>query len=139
MKKVRAFHEEHQNFESEVARKPRKARRVVSDETLEQYNLPLSDSVLGMSSVSYTHLQFKVFLCNLEAVRCRCHCLKAFVFLVLRKEYAITLKAAAPDTTAKLMQLCQSEPLGVFDDDYGRVRNIDTDLYNCLLYTSRCV
>lgn len=49
MKKVRAFHEEHQNFESEVARKPRKARRVVSDETLEQYNLPLSDSVLGMS------------------------------------------------------------------------------------------
>lgn len=27
------------------------------------------------------------------------------------------LKAAAPDTTAKLMQLCQSEPLGVFDDD----------------------
>ncbi len=35
MKKVRAFHEEHQNFESEVARKPRKARRVVSDETLE--------------------------------------------------------------------------------------------------------
>lgn len=25
--------------------------------------------------------QFKVFLCNLEAVRCRCHRLKAFVSL----------------------------------------------------------
>ena len=49
MKKVRAFHEEHQNFESEVARKPRKARRVVSDETLEKYNLPLEESVLTMS------------------------------------------------------------------------------------------
>ena len=56
--------------------------------------------------------------------------MKTFVFLVLRKEHAITLKAAAPDTAAKLMQLCQSEPLSVLDDDDGRVRNINADLYN---------
>ena len=48
MKKVRAFHEERQNLETEVGRK-RKSRRVVSLETLEQYNLPLSEAVMSMS------------------------------------------------------------------------------------------
>ena len=52
MKKVRAFHEEHQNFESEIGRKPRKSRRTVSEETLRQFNLPLSEAVLSMSYLS---------------------------------------------------------------------------------------
>ena len=48
MKKVRAFHEERQNLETELGRK-RKSRRVVSLEALEQYNLPLSETVMSMS------------------------------------------------------------------------------------------
>lgn len=46
MKSVRAFHQEHKGADTEVSRKPRKRRSSVSEEALEQYNQPLSETIL---------------------------------------------------------------------------------------------
>ena len=53
-----------------------------------------------------------------------------FLSLGLVHQYAIGLPFSTSDTTAQLMQLCQSESIGIFDHDQSRIRDIDPDFNN---------
>ena len=68
----------------------------------------------------------KVFFGDAEAVGSFAHDAQAALCGVTQRwlvhEQAVGLFAAAPDSTAQLVQLCEAEAFGVFDDHQGGVR-----------------
>ena len=76
--------------------------------------------------------QFQIGLRNLEAIGGAHHRLDAFAPVVgefkTRHQDAVALVCAAPDASAQLVQLAQSEALGVFDDHIAGVRHVDAHL-----------
>lgn len=73
--------------------------------------------------------EFQVFFRQEKSIRARDERLEAIIRSVFAgEEETIGRACATADATAKLMELGESETIGILNDHYGRIGNVDTHL-----------
>ena len=78
--------------------------------------------------------QSQIFFCNIKPVIGMTHDFQPVPDLLLSvalHKNTIGLDLSSPDPSAQLVQLSQTEPLGVFNHHDSSIRNIDAHFYDC--------